>query len=83
MSGHGHREEEVRRMLDVPPAPVPADLLVRATGLGTRLLRRRRTLRRAGWFVLVAVAIAFAVWAAVVEPWTVPPAETTPEIEGW
>ncbi|WP_351233971.1 hypothetical protein [Streptomyces sp. NPDC002133] len=70
-------------MLDVPPAPVPADLVARATDRGLRLLRRRRALHRAGWLLLLAAAVAFAVWAAVVEPWTVPPAETTPEIEGW
>ncbi|MGW2562491.1 hypothetical protein ACWCXB_25210 [Streptomyces sp. NPDC001514] len=70
-------------MLDVPPAPVPADLVARATDHGTRLLRRRRVLHRAGWFLLLAAVVAFAVWATVVEPWTVPPAATTPEIEGW
>ncbi|MFD7446429.1 hypothetical protein [Streptomyces sp. NPDC059909] len=70
-------------MMDVPPAPVPADLVTRATDRGSRLLRRRRTLRRVGWFVLLAAAVAFTVWAVVVEPWTVPPAEVTPEIEGW
>ncbi|MFC5799777.1 hypothetical protein [Streptomyces formicae] len=83
MSSPGRREEDVRRMLDVPPPPVPADLLVRATDRGTRLLRRRRALRRAGWSLLVAAVVAFAVWASVAQPWVVPPAATTPEIVGW
>ncbi|MEU2154965.1 hypothetical protein ABZ532_08070 [Streptomyces sp. NPDC019396] len=80
---HGRKEEEVRRILDTPPAPVPADLMPRSAVLGTRLRRRRRALRRAGWTLLLFAAVAFAVWAAAVEPWTVPPAATTPEIEGW
>ncbi|MFD5429775.1 hypothetical protein [Streptomyces sp. NPDC127084] len=81
--GSGRKEEEVRRLLDTPPAPLPADLAPRATVLGTRLLHRRRALRRVGWAVLLVAAVAFTVWAAVVEPWSVPPAATTPEIDGW
>ncbi|MGW7367433.1 hypothetical protein ACWGI8_29435 [Streptomyces sp. NPDC054841] len=77
------KEEEVRRLLDIPHPLVPSDLYIRATTRGTRLLRRRRTLHRVGWLLLLAAAVAFAVWAVVVEPWTVPPSTTTPEIEGW
>lgn len=50
---------------------------------GTRLLRRHRALRRALWLLLVAAAIAFALWATVAQPWVVAPSDTTPPLEGW
>ncbi|MEU3303970.1 MULTISPECIES: hypothetical protein [unclassified Streptomyces] len=79
----GRKEEEVRRMLDAPHPLVPGDLHLRAAHRGARLRRRRRALHRVGCALLLAAAIAFAVWAAAAEPWVVPPSTTTPEIEGW
>jgi ferric-dicitrate binding protein FerR (iron transport regulator) len=79
---HGRKEDEVRRMLESPPPPVPGDLAARAVARGTRLLHRDRALRRALWALLAVAALAFAVWASVVEPWHTPP-ETTPPLEGW
>ncbi|GFH35933.1 hypothetical protein [Streptomyces pacificus] len=70
-------------MLDLPHPQVPADLHVRAARRGARLRRRRRALRHLGCALLVAAAVGFAVWAAAVEPWAVPPSPTTPEIDGW
>ncbi|MFE3325243.1 hypothetical protein [Streptomyces sp. NPDC059176] len=83
MTRHRTKEDEVRRMLDLPHPVVPADLAARAGRLGTRLLRRRRALRRVGWVLLCVVVVAFTVWAVSVEPWNLPPSMTTPEIEGW
>lgn len=83
MTRHRTKEQEVRRMLDLPHPVVPADLHVRAAHLGMRLLRRRRALHRAGWALLCVAVIAFTVWAVSVEPWNEPPSMTTPEIEGW
>ncbi|MFC9605036.1 hypothetical protein ACFTTN_16435 [Streptomyces niveus] len=83
MSGHSRKEDEVRRMLDVPHPPVPADLTARATALGTRVLNRRRTWRLLFWLLVTLAAVAFTVWASVVEPWSVPPSEKTPPLEGW
>lgn len=83
MSRPDRKEDEVRRMLETHHLPVPADLAARAAEHGTRLLRRHRTVRRAAWLLLMAAAIAFAIWAATVEPWVTPPTETTPELEGW
>jgi hypothetical protein len=83
MSRPDRKEDEVRRMLETRHPMVPADLAARAAEHGTRLLRRHRVLRRAWWLLLVAAVIAFAVWAAVAEPWVAPPRETTPPLEGW
>ncbi|MET7618240.1 hypothetical protein [Streptomyces sp. NPDC005408] len=83
MSSRERKEAEVRRMLETRHPPVPADLAARATEHGTRLLRRHRALRRALWLLLVAAVIAFAVWAAVAQPWATSPADTTPPLEGW
>ncbi|MEU5398685.1 hypothetical protein ABZ348_05225 [Streptomyces sp. NPDC005963] len=80
--GPSRKEREVRRMLEARPAAVPKDLGVRSASLGTRLLRRRRTLRRVGWLLLVAVVIAAVVWAMAVEPWNMRPVETTPPTDG-
>ncbi|MET9557279.1 hypothetical protein [Streptomyces sp. NPDC006645] len=83
MSGHSRKEDEVRRMLDLPHPPVPVDLTARATARGTRLLNRRRTRRLLFWLLVAVAVIAFAVWASVAEPWRVPPTETTPPLESW
>ncbi|MBT2393849.1 hypothetical protein J7E87_31665 [Streptomyces sp. ISL-1] len=83
MSRRDRKEEEVRRMLETRHPAVPADLAARATEHGTRLLRRHRAVRRAAWLLLVAAAIAFAIWAAAAEPWVTPPTDTTPPLEGW
>ncbi|MCX4818989.1 hypothetical protein OG883_03530 [Streptomyces sp. NBC_01142] len=83
MSSADPKENDVRRMLETRHPTVPADLATRAEERGTRLLRRHLVVRRAGWLLLVAAAIAFAVWGAMVEPWVTPPAETTPPLEGW
>ncbi|MFJ2089706.1 hypothetical protein ACIOEW_10590 [Streptomyces sp. NPDC087901] len=79
----GRREDEVRRMLDTPHPQVPAELAARAAERGDRLLRRRRVLGRLWLLTAAAVVVAFAVWAVVAQPWQVPPAETTPPLEGW
>ncbi|WP_137993693.1 hypothetical protein [Streptomyces vilmorinianum] len=83
MSRYEQREDEVRRMLESPRPQVPGDLAARAVERGTRLLNRDRAVRRAGWVLLVVAVIAFAVWASVVRPWEVPPAGTTPPLEGF
>ncbi|KUJ66116.1 hypothetical protein ACZ90_40410 [Streptomyces albus subsp. albus] len=84
MSRADRKEDEVRRMLDRPPRPlVPPRLAVRAAERGHRILRRRRAVRAVGWWLLLAAVVAFTVWAAIVEPWRVPPADTTPPLEGW
>ncbi|WP_405750553.1 hypothetical protein OHA19_15285 [Streptomyces sp. NBC_00012] len=82
MSRSGDREDEVRRMLDGSHPQVPADLAQRASQRGGRLLRRRLFARRLMLLLACAAVVAFAVWAMVVHPWQVPPAETTP-LEGW
>ncbi|MGW0464147.1 hypothetical protein ACWDX6_02570 [Streptomyces sp. NPDC003027] len=76
-------EDQVRRMLESPHPQVPGDLAARAVERGTRLLHRGRMVRRVLWTLLAAAVIAFAVWASVAEPWAVPPAGTTPPLEGW
>ncbi|MEU8567682.1 hypothetical protein AB0C51_04815 [Streptomyces pathocidini] len=83
MSLRDRGQDEVRRMLDGPHPLVPPDLAARAAERGQRILARRRVLRAAGWALLVAAAAAFAVWAAATRPWDVPPAGTTPPLEGW
>ncbi|GAA1527307.1 hypothetical protein GCM10009730_40270 [Streptomyces albidochromogenes] len=76
-------QDEVRRMLETPHPPVPADLGTRAAERGARLLRRRVLARRLLWLLLALVAVAFAVWAALEQPWVVPPSEIAPPLEGW
>ncbi|MEW2179436.1 hypothetical protein AB0890_24275 [Streptomyces sp. NPDC005406] len=83
MSGTGRREDEVRRMLEASRPQVPADLPARAVERGARLLRRGRVLRRLWLMTAGAAVVAFLVWAVMVQPWQVPPAETTPPLEGW
>nr|WP_138901783.1 hypothetical protein [Streptomyces albidochromogenes] len=70
-------------MLETPHPPVPADLGTRAAERGARLLRRRVLARRLLWLLLALVAVAFAVWAALEQPWVVPPSEIAPPLEGW
>lgn len=70
-------------MLDGAHPPVPADLAERAVERGGRLLRRQRALRLLGLVALIAAVAAFTVWAVLVQPWQVPPAETTPPLGGW
>lgn len=84
MSGTGRKEDDVRRMLETCHRPqVPAELAARAAERGARLLRRRRVLRRLWLVTAAAVVVAFTVWAVAVQPWQVPPAETTPPLDGW
>ncbi|MEV8425973.1 hypothetical protein [Streptomyces niveus] len=83
MSGHSRKEDEVRRMLDLPHPKVPVDLTARASAHGTRLLNRRRTWRLLLWLLVTVAVVAFTVWASAAEPWTVPPSDMTPPLEGW
>ncbi|MFG2170347.1 hypothetical protein ACGFMO_03005 [Streptomyces niveus] len=83
MSGHSRKEDEVRRMLDLPHPKVPADLTARASAHGARLLNRRRTWRLLLWLLVTVAVVAFTVWASAAEPWTVPPSDMTPPLEGW
>ncbi len=76
------KETEVRAMLESgTPGPVPTDLAERAMLLGLRTAHRRRTAQWLLW-IFFAAAVAFAVWAAVTEPWLGPPQQTTPPL-GW
>ncbi|MFD4696448.1 hypothetical protein [Streptomyces niveus] len=83
MSGHSRKEDEVRRMLDLPHPKVPVDLTARASAYGARLLNRRRTWRLLLWLLVTVAVVAFTVWASAAEPWTVPPSDMTPPLEGW
>ncbi|MEV8347310.1 hypothetical protein [Streptomyces niveus] len=83
MSGHSRKEDEVRRMLDLPHPKVPVDLTARASAHGARLLNRRRTWRLLLWLLVTVAVVAFTVWASAAEPWTVPPSDMTPPLEGW
>ncbi|MFC8509797.1 hypothetical protein ACFU3J_30110 [Streptomyces sp. NPDC057411] len=83
MSRHEHKEDEVRRMLDAARPHVPRDLAARATARGARLRHRGRVVRRLWWTLLALAVCAFVVWASVVRPWEVPPAGTTPPLEGF
>ncbi|MFG2871609.1 hypothetical protein [Streptomyces sp. NPDC048338] len=83
MTRHEQKEDEVRRMLETPHPQVPGDLAAQAVERGTRLLRRDRAVRRILWALLAAAVVVFVVWASVVRPWEVPPAGTTPPLEGW
>jgi ferric-dicitrate binding protein FerR (iron transport regulator) len=76
------KETEVRGLLEAGPSePVPPDLADRAMLRGLRLAQRRRAVQVALW-VFFAAAVAFAVWAALAEPWMEEPAQTTPPL-GW
>ncbi|RSS82393.1 hypothetical protein [Streptomyces sp. WAC06614] len=82
--GPRDREEEIRRLLEGRPHPaVPADLASGAAARGVRLLRRRRAVQRLGWAVLLAAAVAFTVWAVLVQPWATPSSSVAPPLEGW
>ncbi|EST28864.1 hypothetical protein [Streptomyces niveus] len=83
MSGHSRKEDEVRRMLDLPHPKVPVDLTARASAHGARVLNRRRTWRLLLWLLVTVAVVAFTVWASAAEPWTVPPSDMTPPLEGW
>ncbi|MCX4691353.1 hypothetical protein [Streptomyces sp. NBC_01408] len=83
MSSRDGKEAQIRRLLDGPQPVVPADLAAGAAARGDRLLRRRRALRRLGWAVLFAAAVAFAVWASLTQPWVTPSSGVSPPLEGW
>ncbi|MFD3533927.1 hypothetical protein [Streptomyces sp. NPDC058664] len=83
MTRHQDKEEAVRRLLDTPHPPVPADLAARAARHGARRARRDRVARRLLWTLLVVAVLVFTVWATAARPWEAPPAETTPPLEGW
>ncbi|KND31981.1 hypothetical protein [Streptomyces acidiscabies] len=83
MSRRSNREVIVRQMMAGPVLVVPAEVVAEAVRRGGRLLWWRRLARRVMWTVLVAGVVAFAVWAAVAQPWVEPPSETTPPVVGW
>ncbi|MEU9376568.1 hypothetical protein AB0D94_22740 [Streptomyces sp. NPDC048255] len=83
MSPSDRKEAQVRRLMEGPQPVVPADLAAGAAARGDRLLRRRRALRRLGWAVLFAAAVAFAVWASLTQPWVTPSSGISPPLEGW
>ncbi|MFD3871116.1 hypothetical protein [Streptomyces sp. NPDC058623] len=83
MSPLDRKEEQVRKLMEGPHPVVPAALVVDAATHGRRLLRRRRALRRLGWTVLFAAAVAFTVWASLTRPWVTPPSGISPPLEGW
>ncbi|MEV6163239.1 hypothetical protein AB0L71_15155 [Streptomyces sp. NPDC052052] len=70
-------------MLAGPHPQVPADLARQAARRGGRLLRRRRRARRLLLLLACVAMVAFTVWAVRVQPWQLPPAETTPPLDGW
>ncbi|AXK33819.1 hypothetical protein DVA86_15290 [Streptomyces armeniacus] len=83
MSAPDRKEDEVRRMLELRPAPLPVDLAARALVRGERQLRRHNTWRAVLWTVLLVAAIAFTVWALAAEPWVARPSQTTPPSYDW
>ncbi|MET9469752.1 hypothetical protein ABZY44_34170 [Streptomyces sp. NPDC006544] len=78
MSRPEPREVQVRRLLEGPYPTVPTGLAAGAAARGDRMLRRRRVLRRIGWTVLLAAAVAFVVWASLTHPWATPSSGTSP-----
>ncbi|MFD6873639.1 MULTISPECIES: hypothetical protein [unclassified Streptomyces] len=83
MSPVDRKEDQVRKLMEGPHPAVPAGLAAAAATHGRRLLRRRRALRRLGWSVLFAAAVAFTVWASLTRPWVTPPSGVSPPLEGW
>lgn len=83
MSAPDRKEDEVRRMLELRPARLPADLAARAINRGGRRLRRHNALRAVLWVLLLVAVIAFAVWAVQTEPWVARPSQKTPPTYGW
>ncbi|WP_455352816.1 hypothetical protein [Streptomyces sp. SYSU K217416] len=83
MSPPDRKEDEVRRMLEGPHPAVPAELAGHAAERGHRILRRHRAAMRLLWLLLVVAATAFAVWAALAEPWLEPSSDIAPPLEGW
>ncbi|MEV4424645.1 hypothetical protein ACN9M0_23165 [Streptomyces sp. R-07] len=83
MSRHEDKEAAVRRLLDTPHPPVPRDLALRAATRGARRRLHARRVRRVLWALGAVAVLAFVVWASVTRPWEIPPAETTPPLEGW
>jgi len=77
------REAAVRQILEGPTGQVPPELYADVVRRGGRMLRRRRTVRRLVWLLLLAATVAFVVWALMVEPWVEPPSTTTPPLTGW
>ncbi|MFE9676133.1 hypothetical protein ACFYO5_18680 [Streptomyces sp. NPDC006259] len=77
------REAAVRQIMERTVPRLPPELHTDAVRRGTRVLRRRVLARRLLWLLLGTAAVAFAVWAAVAEPWVEPPSETTPPLTGW
>ncbi|MEU2232384.1 hypothetical protein [Streptomyces vietnamensis] len=82
MSRYEDKEAAVRRLLDTPHPPVPRDLALRAAERGARLRHHARRVRRVLWALGALAVLAFVVWASMTHPWEVPPAETTPPLEG-
>ncbi|MEU5073367.1 hypothetical protein AB0G76_17665 [Streptomyces asoensis] len=77
------REAAVRRIMERTPPHVPNGLHTDVVRRGSRIVRRRRTVRRLLWLLLCAATVAFVVWAAVARPWVEPPSQTTPPLTGW
>jgi hypothetical protein len=77
------RDAAVRQVLEGPVVSVPPELHADVVRRGGRMLRRRRIARRLMWLLLFAAAVAFVVWALIVEPWVEPPSETTPPLREW
>ncbi|MGV9317043.1 hypothetical protein ACWDR0_33445 [Streptomyces sp. NPDC003691] len=82
MSGQTRKQQDVRRMLAAAPAVLPPDLARAAMELGKRVARRRRTARAVLWLLVFALITGLVLWTAVAEPWSSPPRETTPPVEG-
>lgn len=82
MSLSTRKEAAVRELLDGALPAIPPELYAEAVRRGGRMLRRRRTLRRVLWLLLVLLVTAFVIWASVVRPWTQPPSDTTPPLTG-
>ncbi|MFB9392565.1 hypothetical protein ACFPM3_28905 [Streptomyces coeruleoprunus] len=83
-NGRDLKEQDVRRLLGAGARPaVPPDLLARALAHGARVRRLERVRGTVLWLLITAAVVAFAVWAAVVQPWAAPPMGTTPPLEAW